>query len=214
MRKLLKITRRIILIAIFIIMISLTFIYIYVRQNAHPYLYEQTQDLPHNKVGLLLGTSKFVKKGNINLFYKYRIEAAVKLFKTKKIDYIIVSGDNREKNYNEPETMTRDLIKKGIPANRIIADYAGIRTLDSVIRSREIFGQSRITIISQKFHNERAICIANHKNINAVAFNAQDVPFRYGIKVEIREIFARVKMTLDLLCNKKPKHLGKKIQIP
>jgi SanA protein len=108
-------------------------------------------------VGLVLGTSQYLKNGYLNWYFKYRIEATVELYKKGKIDFILVSGDNSHKNYDEPTAFKNELIKRGIPADQIYLDYAGFRTLDSVVRAKEIFGQTSITIISQKFHNERAI---------------------------------------------------------
>lgn len=175
--------------------------------------FNSTDDIPYNKVGLLLGTGKFLQNGALNLYYKYRIEAAVNLYNAKKIDFILVSGDNSRKDYDEPTTIKNDLIAKGIPAEKIYLDYAGFRTFDSVIRSREIFGQESITVISQQFHNERAIYIANKKHIKAVAYNAKEVSLRYGFKVIVREKFARVKMLLDLTFGKKPRFLGEKVEI-
>lgn len=184
-----------------------------VEKTASDKVFNSTEEIPYNKVGLFLGTGKILSNGRINLYYKYRIDAAVELFKAGKIDYIFVSGDNSTKEYDEPSTIKEDLIKNGIPANRIFLDYAGFRTLDSVVRCKEIFGQSSITIISQQFHNERAIYIAKRKDIDAVGFNAQDVNVNYGFKTQIREKFARVKMVLDLIFGKKPKFLGEKIKI-
>jgi len=158
---------------------------------------DKIENLPENKAGLLLGTSKYLKYGGENLFYKNRIDAAAKLYKAGKIQYIIASGDNRRKNYNEPKIMKNDLIKKGIPANRIYADYAGFRTFDSVIRSKEIFGQTKITIISQRFHNLRAVYIAKHYGIDAVAFNAKKVGGTIGIKTRFRELFLGEKIPLN-----------------
>jgi SanA protein len=137
----------------------------------------------------------------------------VRLFKEGKVDFILVSGDNSTKDYDEPSTIKVDLIKKGIPSNKIYLDYAGFRTLDSVVRCKKIFGQSSITIISQQFHNERAIYIAKLKDIEAVGFNAKDVSVQYGFKTRLRERLARVKMVLDLIFDKKPKFLGEKIEI-
>lgn len=175
--------------------------------------FDNVADLPVNKVGLLLGTSKYIGK-QLNYYYKYRIEATSRLYKSGKIKYVLVSGDNHHKSYNEPETFKNDLIKKGIPANKIFLDYAGFRTFDSVIRSKKVFGQNSITIISQKFHNERALFIAKHKGIKAVAYNAKDLHGKFGLKTRIRERFARVKAILDVfILNTKPKFLGKEIRI-
>ncbi len=149
-------------------------------------IYASAKQIPHNKIGLLLGTSKYVAQGQLNLFYKYRIEAAHTLFNSKKIDYILVSGDNSTHSYNEPKKFKEDLISIGIPEDRIILDYAGFRTLDSVVRAKEVFGENNITIISQRFHNERAVYLAMKKNINAVAFNARGVSNKYGLKTHLR----------------------------
>lgn len=184
-----------------------------VENTAKGKIYSSTEETPKNKVGLLLGTSKYVIGGRINLYYQYRIEAAVKLFEAGKIDFILVSGDNSLKEYDEPTTIKKDLVKMGIPPSKIFLDYAGFRTLDSVVRSRVIFGQENITVISQQFHNERAIYIATSKGINAVGFNAQDVSEAYGFKTRLRERFARVKMMMDLVFGKEPKFYGEKISI-
>ena len=171
-------------------------------------VYDSVNAIPKNKVGLLLGTGKYAASGNINLFYKYRIDAVVKLYKAGKIEYILVSGDNSRKDYDEPTDFKKDLIAKGIPEDRIFLDYAGFRTLDSVVRAKEIFGQTSITIISQKFHNQRAIYIAKQYSINAVGFNAKDV-----YNSHFREYLARSKASLDLVFNVQPKFLGEKIVI-
>src|SRR5215204_393236 len=130
-------------------------------------LFSKVENIPYNKVGLLLGTSKFLVNGYKNLYYQYRIEAAVQLYKGGKIKYIIVSGDNGRKDYNEPDLMRNDLISSGIDSTHIYMDYAGSRTFDSMVRLKEIFGQDSVTIISQPFHNERALYIASKEGITA-----------------------------------------------
>ncbi|WP_244828614.1 SanA/YdcF family protein [Carboxylicivirga sediminis] len=184
-----------------------------VEHSAKDKLYNASNEIPHNKVGLLLGTGKVLSNGHTNLYYTYRIEAAVRLYKAQKVDYILVSGDNSRSTYDEPTTIKNDLITKGIPADKIILDYAGFRTLDSVVRCKEIFGQTSITVISQQFHNERAIYLAKHNGITAVGYNAKDVSRRYGFKTKLRERLARVKLLLDLAFGKKPKFLGEPIEI-
>ncbi|MEM6684858.1 MAG: ElyC/SanA/YdcF family protein [Bacteroidota bacterium] len=186
---------------------------LYVEFSTQGKTFNNTADIPENKVGLLLGTSKYLRSGQINLFYQYRINAAVQLYKSGKVAYILVSGDNGSTYYDEPTTFKKDLIAAGIPEDKIVLDYAGFRTLDSVIRSKEIFQQESITIISQQFHNERAIAIANAKGINAVGFNAKDVGGNSGFKVKLRETLARVAMCMDLIFGTQPKFLGEKITI-
>lgn len=185
----------------------------YVSNTVQDKIFTQIDQLPHNRVGLLLGTGKYLNNGHINLYYQYRIQAAVELFKAGKIDYVLVSGDNSNTKYDEPTTIKNDLIKNGIPENRIVLDYAGFRTLDSVVRSKLVFNLNSVTIISQKFHNERALYLAIKNGINAIAFNAKDVNRHYGLRTQIREKLARVKMMLDLLFGKSPKYLGKPIRI-
>lgn len=181
--------------------------------NAKGKTFSDFRSIPYNKVGLILGTSKYLKNGKLNPYFIYRVDAAVDLFNAKKIDYILVSGDNSTKHYDEPADFKAALIEKGIPADRIYLDYAGFRTLDSVVRAKEIFGQEQFTIISQKFHNERAIFLAQKKDINAVGFNAKDVAITYQVRVQAREYFARVKVFFDLFFDVQPKFFGEKISI-
>ncbi len=196
--------------ALLVTVLVLNFIIV---KNTSKLTFSNVNDVPKNKVGLLLGTIKYLKNGNVNLYYKYRIDAAVKLYKSGKISFILVSGDNNNTEYDEPSTFKEDLIKQGVPKDKIYLDYAGFRTLDSVIRAKEIFGQTAFTIISQKFHNERAVFIANQKGMHTVGFNAKGVAFRYGKKVMLREYLARTKVFIDLLFDTAPKFLGKKIVI-
>jgi SanA protein len=184
-----------------------------VVSGAEEYLYDDASIIPHNRVGLLLGTSKYTSNNNQNQYFNNRIQAAAALFHAKKIDYILISGDNSFTYYNEPQMMLEDLIKLQVPREKIYLDYAGFRTLDSVIRAKKIFGLNQLTVISQKFHNERAIFIARKNGIDAVGFNAKDVDKFFGFKTKIREKFARVKVVIDLLAGKEPKFLGEPIEI-
>ena len=175
--------------------------------------YSDVAAIPENKVGLVLGTSKYLSNGQLNLYYKYRIDAAIALYKAGKIKYLVVSGDNSRKTYDEPTQMKADLIAGGVPEEVIFLDYAGFRTLDSVVRMKEIFSQNSFTIISQHFHNERAIYLAQKQGLNAVGFNAKDVDKYAGFKTNLREKLARVKVFVDFFTNKQPKFLGEKIKI-
>lgn len=173
-------------------------------------IYSSVNDIPERKVGLLLGTSKLNHGGFPNLFFKYRIEAAAELFKAGKIRHILVSGDNSIKEYDEANDMREALVEQGVPDSCITLDFAGFRTLDSVVRCLKIFEQSDITIISQEFHDQRALFIADHYGMNAVAFATKDVPAKYSLKTSVREYFAKFKAVLDLyLLQKQPKFLGK-----
>lgn len=175
--------------------------------------YHQTNAVPKNTVGLLLGTSKRLKGGQPNPYYSNRILAAVALYQAHKIDFVLVSGDNGSIYYNEPGTMKKDLIAKGVQAEHIFLDYAGFRTLDSMVRAKAVFGLDSVTVISQKFHNERAIYLAEKKGLKAIGFNAADIPLESGLRVQLREYFARVKVFLDVAFQVQPRFYGDNIRI-
>ena len=200
-----------ILLTIFICLVLL--IDHYVSRSVYQRLYNESYRIPRVRVGLLLGTSKYLSNGQANLYYQYRIDAAVMLFRTGKIRYILVSGDNAHRSYDEPQMMRNDLIELGVPKEKIYLDFAGFRTLDSVVRAKEIFGQDSLIIISQKFHNERALYLAKKFGIEAYAFNAKDVDRYYGFKTMVREKLARIKMIIDIIVGTQPKFLGEKIEI-
>lgn len=176
-------------------------------------LYDNTADIPHNHAALLLGTSPTGRHGGPNPFFYARIRACAALYASGKIDKIIVSGDNRRVTYNEPLEMKKALMEAGVPVEDIILDYAGFRTFDSVIRAKEVFGQSSFIVVSQRFHNERAVFIAGKKGIDAIGFNAGDVGLRYGFMTYFRECFARCKVFLDLVVGMKPHFLGEPVDI-
>lgn len=177
------------------------------------YTYNDIDSIPSNKVGLLLGTVKYLKENTPNYYFNHRIDAAAALYKSGKIKYIVASGDNSYNSYNEPLDMRNALMENGVPDSVIILDFAGLRTLDSVVRMNKIFGQKSFTIISQQFHNERAIFIAKQYDLDVIGYNAKDVDFKIGFKTNVRELFARVKVFIDLLTGKQPKFLGEPIHI-
>lgn len=175
--------------------------------------YSDISTIPTNRVGLILGTSSRTTDGYANPYYTHRIDATVALYNANKIEFILVSGDNGTIYYNEPDTIKKDLIKAGIPEQVIFLDYAGFRTLDSMVRAKFVFGLDKVTVISQKFHNERAIYIAEHKGLNAIGFNAEDLSTTQGLKVQLREYLARVKVFIDAILNTQPKFYGDAIEI-
>ena len=178
-------------------------------------IYTSVDSVPHNKVALLLGTNPLNKWGRPNSYFTNRIKTASELYHAGKVGYIIASGDNHIKEYDEPTAMRDSLIAHGVPEDRIILDYAGFRTLDSVVRAKEVFGCDSLTIISQADHNARALYLAEANGIEAVAVSA---PLRAGrlvrIRLALREWLARDKMMLDIWFGKQPHFLGEKIFIP
>jgi SanA protein len=151
---------------------------------AADFVFDTADSIKANQVALLLGTGPYLRSGVQNPYFKYRIAAALELFQKKKLRAIIVSGDNSRSTYNEPAAMRDALVAAGVPDSCIYLDYAGFRTLDSVVRAREIFGQTSLVIISQRFHNERAVYIARALGMQAQGFNARDVNSKLAVLIE------------------------------
>lgn len=185
----------------------------WVESVAAAHCHTQAENLTSLPVGLVLGCSP--KIGSLpNLFFDYRMDAAAQLYQSGKVRALIVSGDNGTKEYDEPTYMKEALIQRGVPEKAIYCDYAGFRTLDSVVRAHSIFGQSRFVIVSQRFHNERAVFLARQRGLEAEAFNAKDVPAGSGLKTHLREYLARVQAVLDVtLLGTQPKFDGPRIDI-
>ena len=177
-------------------------------------VYDRVEDLPDPRTVLLMGCVKTLASGYSNPFFQTRIEAAAKLYAAGKAPAIIVSGDNHICGYDEPTDMKRALIQAGVPADKIYCDYAGFRSLDSVVRAKKVFGQDRVIVVSQRFHNERSLYLAQRSGLDAVAFNAAGIRFGWALKTYIREAFARVKAVLDVdLLGVEPKFLGPAVSL-
>ena len=176
--------------------------------------YSDVSKIPFRRVGLVLGCSQRLSDGRANLFFAYRVAAAAQLFKAHKVDYVIVSGDNHVVGYDEPTDMKTALVRAGVPAERVYCDFAGFRTFDSIVRAKEVFGQKLITVISQEFHNQRAIYIAKAHGVDALGFNAGNVDSFNSFRTRLRERIARVKTVLDVcLLRTHPKFLGPRVEI-
>ena len=209
--------RRAWLLMLWLVVLSLCavgYTYLTASWAARGRLFDRIAELPATRVGLVFGTTDRVN-GRENPYFRYRIDAAVRVWRSGKLKALIVSGDNRSRYYNEPDKMKQALIERGIPRNRIICDYAGLRTLDSVVRAKEVFGADSVLFISQRFQNQRAIYLAKAHGIDAYGFNARDLEPPAGLKTRLREVGARVKMWLDVnLLKTRPLHLGDKIPLP
>lgn len=161
-------------------------------------IYSNLKEIPTNDIGLVLGTNKNIKGNKPNRFFKYRIDATYKLYSEKKISYIIVSGDGKDA---EDKDMMKELVKKGVPKDVIYLDSKGYSTVDSILRLKEVFGVQKVTIISQQFHNQRAIFISLFKGVDAIAYNAETVPF-FDFVFTLRDFLARLKSFYDIFIYK------------
>lgn len=171
--------------------------------------YDDVSKMPRNHVGLVLGCVRYLESGRPNRYFTYRIEAAAALVHAGKVDILLVSGASHRKSIDEAGSMKEALIEQGVPAASIVCDRFGYRTIDSVLRARMVYGQGRLTIVSQQFHNERAIYIAERRGIEAIGLNAEDVEPPRGRIVRLREYLARMRVLVDIhLSNTKPRVLG------
>lgn len=178
--------------------LAIVLIYVWVELSTAKQVYVSTDEVPARQVGVVLGTTPYVATGRENQYFTHRMDAAAALFHAGKVQHLLVSGDNRFENYNEPSAMHKALVARGVPDSAITLDYAGFRTLDSIVRTQKVFGLSSIMIITQDFHNRRALFIANRKDIDAIGLNAIDVSLQTHPTIYLREALARVKAVLDL----------------
>jgi SanA protein len=195
-----------------LLLLALLFVFgadVMCRNAATGKIFRAVESIPANDVALVLGTSKLTARGNPNLHFTQRIAAAAELFHAGRVRHLIVSGDNSVKHYDEPTDMRNALAAAGVPTNAITCDYAGFRTLDSVVRAKTVFGLTNLTIVTEEFHCPRAVWIARRHGLNVVAFAAPDLSFRWSARVKIREALARTLCAADLyVLNRQPKCAG------
>lgn len=178
-------------------------------------LYTDVSRIPARETGLVLGANRVLSDGRPNLHFVSRMDATAELYRAGKIKRVIVSGDNGRRTYDEPSMMKEALIARGVPASAIICDYAGFRTLDSVIRAHTVFGLKDCTIITQRYHNTRALEIAGATGLDALGFCAKDVVFRHSVRTELREVASRTVAVLDLyVWHRQPRFSGPPEPLP
>lgn len=179
-------------------------------------LYDKTtiEQVPDARAAVVLGCVRILKDGSRNRFYGYRIRAAAELYKAGKVKAIIVSGDNHVKGYDEPSDMKEDLVAAGIPAEKVVCDYAGFRTLDSVVRAKEVFGAERFIVVSQPFHVRRALFLALGFGCDAYGYAAEDVRGINSVMTLLREQLAKIAALMDVVIRRQPKFLGAREALP
>lgn len=172
--------------------------------------YDDIEQIPANFVGLVLGCTRYLSSGRPNLYFAYRIEAAAALFRAGKVELLLASGASFTRDELDEATSMKDaLIEAGVPAKCVVCDPHGYRTIESVLRAKRVYGQDRLTIISQSFHNQRAIYVADHRGIEAIGFNARDVALPRAPAVRLREFLARIRVLIDVhVSNTQPRVLG------
>lgn len=185
-----------------------------IEKQADTSVFSVAPELPHTRVALVLGCTPRLGNGYGNPYFNNRMDAAAEIFSAGKTDYLLVSGDNHTRMYDEPTAMKEALIARGVPEDRIVLDYAGFSTSDSVARAKQVFGLEEFCVVSQRDHAMRAIYIAQHQGLRAVGFAAKGIPARYGWRTSFREALARVRTVLDVnVWGRKPHFTGPRIEI-
>ena len=186
----------------------------YIEYQSRRRVFDSVDALPYRRVGVVLGTAPYARAGSKNDYYTARIEAAADLYHRGKVNRLIASGANPSRYYNEPRFMKADLIDLGVPASKITLDFAGLRTLDSVIRAHKVFGQDAFTVVSQRFHLLRAVYIGRRRGLNVVGYAAADPTTLMRLNARLREYGARVQALLDIwVLDTQPQFPGEKVAI-
>ncbi len=214
MRNRLRLTRRRFLgmsaVALMLFLLGVSVANYHVVAANSPRIYSDLDQVPACDVGLVLGASAKLRNGNANLHFEGRMDAAAALYRAGKVRHLLVSGDNHHADYNEPAMMRAALIKRGVPDAAITSDFAGFRTLDSVVRAKQVFGLQRCIIISQHYHNARALEIARANHLDAWGYCASGAGFANSFTTVCREVLARSVTMLDLyVWHRQPHFLGR-----
>ncbi|MGW2785192.1 SanA/YdcF family protein [Streptomyces populi] len=165
-----------------------------------------TADAPRTEVAIVFGAGLW--DGEPSPYLAHRLDAAAKLYRSGRIEVVLVTGDNSREDYDEPDAMRSYLTAHGVPGRRIVSDYAGFDTWDSCVRARKIFGVHEAVLISQDFHIRRALALCRAAGVRSYGIGVaarQDVTWYYG---NTREIFAAGKAALDAVFEPDPRFLG------
>jgi SanA protein len=194
--------------------VSLVLLNSWIVRTADSRVYANFDALPENEVGLVLGAARLTGNGSLNPHFEKRIQAAAVLYRAGKVEHLLLSGDNHIKTYDEPTDMKNALLSLGVPESAMTLDYAGFRTFDSVVRARKVFGQQKLTLITDDFHAYRAVFLCEHNGIDAVAYCSDRVSLRWSARSRVRELLARAKAALDVyVLPTHPRFLGPVIEI-
>ncbi|MCL5998289.1 MAG: YdcF family protein [Chloroflexi bacterium] len=174
-------------------------------------VYDDLNQVPHHRVAVVFGAG--VRNGVPTPMLYDRVASAVDLYKAGVVDKLLMSGDNRFVEYNEPAAMRRTALQLGVPDQDIVMDYAGRSTYDTCYRASAIFGLSEAILVTQHFHLDRALLTCGGLGVQAVGYVADRRSYRNVWWNDLREIPATLKALADLFILKPLPVLGDPIEI-
>ncbi|MEI6712507.1 MAG: ElyC/SanA/YdcF family protein [Verrucomicrobiota bacterium] len=219
MQKLIQLFKKLSLLLTAIVLLGIltaTAINFWVLWRGSRHLLSSIEQIPVGSIGVVLGTSPGGGKHLvINPFFEARMDAAATLYHSGTVYHLVLSGDNRRADYNEPSSMKEALKHRGVPASALTLDYAGFRTLDTVARAHRVFQVQKPVIITDDFHIARALFLAEAEGAEALGFASAPIPWRRSYKTRVREWASRVRAFLDVyILGTQPHFLGETIQLP
>ncbi|MBI5952564.1 MAG: YdcF family protein [Chloroflexi bacterium] len=166
-------------------------------------------DVPSDRVAIVFGAG-LRRDGTPTAILRDRVETAVQLYRQGKVKKLLMSGDNRFVNYNEPEAMRQYALDLGVPDEDIVLDYAGRRTYDTCYRASAIFQVDSAILVTQSFHLPRALFLCNSLGVKSTGVEANNIYFRKISRLywHVREMFATVQAIWDVSVSKPLPVLG------
>lgn len=202
--------RKFLLIAI-IGVVTVVGINYHVKSETNPLIYHYANGVPDEKVAIIFGAG--IRNDRPSKYLKDRLDAGIELYKLKKIDKILLSGDNGSDEHDELTVMKHYCYEHGVDTTKVFLDYAGFDTYSTMYRAKHIFKIDRAILVSQEYHLNRAIYIGNKLGVKSVGLAADVGKYRNFKYVRFRECFTICKAVLDVARNRKPHFLGHEVNI-
>ncbi|MDT0676202.1 SanA/YdcF family protein [Autumnicola musiva] len=183
----------------------------YIQRDTAPLIYDQIENVPPAETVIVLGASVH-SNGKLSPVLQDRIETAIDLYTSGKVEQILVSGDHKTENYDEVGAMRNYLLQHGIPENKILEDHAGFDTYDSMYRSQQVIGISDAIVVTQRFHLPRTMFIAKNLGLNYKGFVADKKQYETSTRLVRREKLANFKALWEVITDGEPATLKKRLE--
>jgi len=183
----------------------------YVKSSTKKNIHYSLKRFPKNDVGIIFGAG--INGDQPSKYLKDRLDAGILLYKAKRINKILLSGDNGREEYDELTVMKNYCFRNGVDTTKIFIDYAGFDTYSTMYRAKHIFKIKKATLISQEYHLNRAIYIGQKLGIKSVGYSANKGEYRGYKYVTFREYLSIFKSFFDVLRNREPRFSGNPINI-